>query len=100
MIDQFPHAPAAIFNTIRIADACLSDWDFRQIIFPRFEKMDDREAFDRLYQATLEGCRNRYGEITQAVRERVEHEMRIIQEKNFAHYFLVVADMTKRARGS
>jgi error-prone DNA polymerase len=100
MIDQFPHAPAAIVNTIRIADACLSDWDFRQIIFPRFEEMDDREAFDRLYQATLEGCRNRYGEITQAVRERVEHEMRIIREKNFAHYFLVVADMTKRARRS
>ena len=62
--------------------------------------MDDREAFDRLYQATLEGCRKRYGKITRAVKERVEHEMRIIREKNFAHYFLVVADITKRARRS
>ena len=59
--------------------------------------MTDQEAYQRLYQATMEGCRRRYGTITRAVRERVEHEMKIIREKNFAHYFLVVADMTKRA---
>ena len=33
-------------------------------------------------------------------KERVEHEMGIIREKNFAHYFLVVADITKKARRS
>ena len=100
MIDQFPHAPVAITNTLKVAESCLSDWDLGRVIFPCFEKMDDREAFDRLYQATLRGCRRRYGKITRAVKERVEHEMRIIREKNFAHYFLVVADITKRARRS
>ncbi|MCG2774655.1 MAG: DNA polymerase III subunit alpha [Desulfobacterales bacterium] len=100
MTDQFPHAPVAISNTRKIAESCLSDWDLNRIIFPCFENMDDREAFDRLYQATLKGCRQRYGKITRAVKERVEHEMRIIREKNFAHYFLVVADITKRARRS
>ncbi len=100
MIDQFPHAPAAISNTLKVADACLSDWDLDRIIFPHFENMDDGEAFDRLYQATLEGCRKRYGKVTRVVKERIEHEMRIIREKNFAHYFLVVADITKRARRS
>jgi error-prone DNA polymerase len=97
MIDQFPHAPLAISNTLRVAEACLSEWDFSRTIFPRFEQMDDREAFDHLYRATMEGCRKRYGRITRAVRERVEHEMKIIREKNFAHYFLVVADITRRA---
>ncbi len=97
MMDQFPHAPRAVLNTLEVADACLSDWDFSQIIFPNFEQMTDREAYDRLYRSTMEGCRRRYGTITRAVRERVEHEMKIIREKNFAHYFLVVADMTKRA---
>lgn len=100
MIDQFPHAPAALANTLKIAESCLSDWDLGQIIFPCFEDMDNREAFERLYQATLEGCRKRYGKITKAVKERVDHEMRIIRKKNFAHYFLVVADITKRARRS
>jgi error-prone DNA polymerase len=100
MIDQFPHAPNAVSNTLRVAESCLLDWDFDRIIFPAFERMDDREAFHRLYKATLEGCRRRYGEITKAVRERIEHEIRIIRDKNFAHYFLVVADLTKRARRS
>jgi DNA-directed DNA polymerase III PolC len=97
MNDQFPHAPQAVLNTLEVADACLTDWDFSQIIFPHFERMTDREAYDRLYRATMEGCRQRYGTITRAVRARVEHEMKIIQEKNFAHYFLVVADITKNA---
>jgi error-prone DNA polymerase len=97
MNDQFPHAPRAALNTLEVADACLTDWDFSQIIFPHFEHMTDREAYDRLYRATMEGCRQRYGRITRAVRARVEHEMKIIREKNFAHYFLVVADITKNA---
>jgi DNA-directed DNA polymerase III PolC len=100
MIDQFPHAPMAVENTIRIAESSLSDWDFDRIIFPCFESMADQDAFDQLYRATMEGCRRRYGKITRAVKKRVEHEMRIIREKNFAHYFLVVADITKKARRS
>ncbi|MBW1714541.1 MAG: DNA polymerase III subunit alpha [Deltaproteobacteria bacterium] len=97
MIDQFPHAPLAIRNTLEVAERCLMSWDFDRIIFPRFKQMTDREAYETLYQATIEGCRRRYGTLTPAVKERVEHEMKIIREKNFAHYFLVVADITKRA---
>ena len=97
MIDQFPHAPRAIRNTLEVAERCLRNWDFDRVIFSRFEQMTDREAYETLYQATLEGCRRRYGELTQAVRERIAYEMKIIREKNFAHYFLVVADMTRRA---
>jgi len=100
MIDQFPHAPAAILNTLRVAGECLTRWDQAGIVFPGFEGLTDREAYERLYRATMEGCRWRYGKITPAVRERVEHEMRIIQEKNFAHYFLVVADITRKAARS
>jgi len=100
MSDQFPHAPEAISNTLKVAESCVSRWDFDKIIFPCFERMDDGAAFDRLYQATLEGCKRRYGEITPEVRARVEHEMGIIRQKNFAHYFLVVADITKKARRS
>jgi len=100
MIDQFPHAPTAIENTLKIADLCLLDWDFDRIIFPRFEKMDNTEAFDQLYRKAMDGCRRRYGKITGAVRERVAHEMRIIREKNFAHYFLVVDDIVRKTRRS
>ena len=97
MVRQFPHVPSAISNTEKIAEACLTQWDFGQIIFPRFNGMNHKEAFERLYQATIEGCRRRYGRITPEVKARIDHEMRIIREKNFAHYFLVVADIVGRA---
>jgi DNA-directed DNA polymerase III PolC len=100
MIDQFPHAPRAIFNTLEVAERCLMSWDSDRIIFPRFEHMTDRGAYETLYRATIEGCKRRYGRLTQAVRERIEYEMKVIREKNFAHYFLVVADIARRARRS
>jgi DNA-directed DNA polymerase III PolC len=97
MMDQFPHAPGAIRNTVEAAERCLTDWDFSRIIFPCFNEMTDKEAYDALYQATLEGCRWRYGELTRGILDRIEHEMKIIREKNFAHYFLIVADITRKA---
>lgn len=97
MIDQFPHAPLAIKNTCAVAEQCRFDWNFDRIIFPRFSQMTDAEAYKTLYRATLEGCRRRYGELTRAVRERIAYEMNIIKEKNFAHYFLIVVDITGRA---
>ncbi len=96
MIDQFPHAPRAILNTLEVAERCLMGWDFDRTIFPCFEQMTDREAYETLYRATLEGCRRRYGKLTQEIKERIAYEMKIIREKNFAHYFLVVADITRK----
>ena len=97
MIQQFPHAPSAIENTVKIAEACLTDWDFSEIVFPRFNGMGDSEAFDRLYRATLGGCRRRYGRITAEIKARIDYEMKIIKEKNFAHYFLIVAHIVGTA---
>jgi len=100
MIDQFPHAPEAVENTMRVADRCLKDWDIFSLTFPDFEGMTNGEAFDRLYGKTVEGCRRRYGEITKPVMDRIEYEMRIIRDKNFSHYFLVAADLAEKASRS
>ncbi|MGM0664359.1 MAG: DNA polymerase III subunit alpha [Thermodesulfobacteriota bacterium] len=97
MIERFPHAPQAIRNTLRAVEQCKTEWPPGRLVFPRFKSMGDDEAFERLRRLTLEGCRRRYGRITRTVRERVAHEMGIIREKNFAHYFLVVADIIRRA---
>jgi error-prone DNA polymerase len=96
MVDHFPHAPEAVENACAVADACGMRWAWDETVFPRFGDMDDGEAFTCLYKKVIEGCRRRYGDFTSTVRERVAHEMKIIREKNFAHYFLVVADITSR----
>ncbi|MBN1625781.1 MAG: DNA polymerase III subunit alpha [Deltaproteobacteria bacterium] len=100
MIDQFPHVPDAVENTLKAADRCLKDWDIFTLTFPDFEGMTDKEAFERLYIRTMDGCRRRYGEVTRPVRDRVEYEMSIIRRKNFSRYFLVVADIAEKASRS
>ena len=97
MIHQFPHAPSAIANTERVAGAALRDWDRDRVVFPSFENLGPDAAYHRLYQAAGEGCRRRYGRMTPQVTARLDHEMRIIREKGFAPYFLVVADITRQA---
>ncbi|HIJ36275.1 MAG TPA: hypothetical protein HPP59_03225 [Deltaproteobacteria bacterium] len=71
MVDQFPHAPEAIANTIRVAESSFTDWNFLENLFPPFEELDGELAFRRLYKDTMEGCQKRYGEITHDVRDRV-----------------------------
>jgi len=93
MASQFPHVPDALENTIRIAEACHSDWRFGEAIFPAFRRLTDEEAFLALKHKTYAGAQNRYGFITEEVRGRIEKELTIIREKRFAHYFLVVEEI-------
>ncbi|HDI78674.1 MAG TPA: DNA polymerase III subunit alpha [Desulfobacteraceae bacterium] len=96
MVELFSYAPSAIKNTEKIAKICSFIPDMDKIIFPSFRGMSDENAFKLLYRLTLEGCKKRYGKITPKIKERIEYEMRIIRERRFASYFLVVWDTVRR----
>ncbi|MBI2839388.1 MAG: DNA polymerase III subunit alpha [Acidobacteria bacterium] len=94
----FPHAPHAIENTIAVASACKRDWDFRETIFPAYRSLNDDQAYRLLREMTFDGARRRYGEVTPAVVvARIEHELAVIREKRFVHYFLLVEDIVKES---
>jgi error-prone DNA polymerase len=93
----FPHLPEAVANTRRIAEACNTGLGLKKQIFPTFSGLTDSEAFTKLRRKTYAGAARRYVEISAEVRRRIEEELRIIQEKNYAHYFLVVEEITVRA---
>ncbi|MGE3152005.1 MAG: DNA polymerase III subunit alpha [Nitrospiraceae bacterium] len=93
----FPHVPAALTNTCRIAKACHTDWDFKETIFPAFRQLSAEAAFETLRTKTYEGARWRYGELSGVVKQRIEKELRVIQEKRYAHYFLVVDEIVRQA---
>ena len=66
----------------------------------------DRHSSDRhstdaaqcLREASYNGARNRYGaDLSEAVVERLEHELRIITQMGFAAYFLIVRDIVDRS---
>jgi len=97
MASQFPHVPEAIENTLRIAEACYSDWRFADTIFPAFRHLTDETAFTMLKEKTYEGAIVRYRSLSQAIRDRIEKELTVIRQKRFAHYFLVVEEIVRQA---
>ncbi|MDF0677118.1 MAG: DNA polymerase III subunit alpha [Nitrospira sp.] len=98
MASQFPHVPDALENSVRIAETCYSDWRFGEAIFPAFRRLTDEEAFLTLKAKTYAGAQDRYGVITQEVRDRIEKELTIIRGKRFAHYFLVVEEIVTASK--
>jgi len=97
MEQYFPHVPAALENTGRIAAACHTDWRFGETIFPTFRRLSDRESFNLLKDKTYKGALTRYGTLSSDIRERIEHELTLIHDKGFAHYFLIVAEIVRQA---
>ena len=94
---QLPHVPEAITNTLRIAESCHTDWDFKQTIFPSFRQLSSKDAFQTLSCKTYDGALWRYGTLSATVRERIEKELRAIHDKGYADYFLVVDEIVRQA---
>ena len=92
----FVHVPEALANAAAIVDACRTDWDFKETIFPAFRALSDAEAFALLQEKTYAGARRRYGGLPDEVRERIESELAIIRDKSFSHYFLIVDEIVGR----
>jgi DNA polymerase III subunit alpha len=65
---------------------------------PRFDPPSggDHETF--LRDLAEAGARERYGEVGPEVRDRLEHELRVISSMGFAGYFLIVWDLIRFAR--
>ncbi|HEU5180264.1 MAG TPA: DNA polymerase III subunit alpha [Candidatus Polarisedimenticolia bacterium] len=94
----FSFCPEAVEQGAEIAARCArSTPPWGALIFPRFQGRDPEEAFTLLRQRAEEGVVRRYGGISEAARARLEYELKIIREKRFADYFLVVEDIVRQS---
>ncbi len=94
----FADLPQAMNNTQAIADMCQLELDFTKLYLPHVELPQGRKADDFLAELCWQGLEKRYTEPGSEVRERLTHELDVIQKTNFAHYFLVVWDIISFAR--
>jgi error-prone DNA polymerase len=97
LVAYFPHCREAMDNTARIADRCRTDWNFSATIFPRFRNLTDQQAGRELERRARQGARWRYGNLDDRVEQRLAKELAIIRAKGFAHYFLVVRELSERS---
>ena len=87
----------AVENTSRIADMCNLELSLGRWVFPTLNVPDGRTPDEELEKLTKEGLKERGLEETQEVKNRIEYELKIIRDKGYAPYFLVVADLLRFA---
>jgi len=99
MAELFRDTPEAISNTLRIAEMCNVELD-DSLKFPTFrqEGVADNAAF--LRELSEKNLRERYGEISSEMRERLGHELAIIEQMGYVDYMLICWDFVRFARDS
>ena len=93
----------AIANTLEVAAKVESYNIMGATRLPHYPVPGDRTANSYLTEIARDGLRNRFGcgeylEVEQAYRDRLEFELKVIQDADFATYFLVVWDYIKYAK--
>jgi len=96
MLQVFNDIPEALDYTNEIVDKIDTPELRRDILLPNFPLPKQFKTPDEyLRHLTFEGAKDpkRYGTITPAVKERINHELKIIEKMGFAGYFLITADL-------
>ncbi|MBL7119884.1 MAG: DNA polymerase III subunit alpha, partial [Dehalococcoidia bacterium] len=93
MEELFSDIPQALENTGRIAQACDLELDFGQVHLPEVELPEGRTADEYLADLCWQGVAQRYPDPSPEVKSRLEYELEVVQQTQFAHYFLVVWDI-------
>ena len=90
---RFEVCPDAVCNTLAIGERLAFTRPDFGLVLPPWEADAPEAAAFRLRSAAYEGARGRYGDISDAVAARLEHELDMISKMGFCGYFLIVADI-------
>ena len=95
LLNYFERFQHIIENTKRICDDCEFKYNFKERKNKKTftgNPVADKELLER---ETLKGLKLRYPKDKGVARERVEKELKIINELNFCSYFLITWDITQ-----
>jgi DNA polymerase-3 subunit alpha len=99
MKELFRDLPEAIDTITEIVDKVEVYSLDRKAIMPDYplpEGFDDLD--DYLRHQTMEGAKERYGEVTPEIMERIDFELDTIHRMGYPGYFLIVQDILDQAR--
>ncbi|MDG6027398.1 MAG: DNA polymerase III subunit alpha [Candidatus Brocadia sp.] len=88
----FRHIPEALENTAKIANRCNVEMSFGKMHLPKFTAPNGMTNSAYLRKLCEEGAVQKYGSLTQHVRERLDYELKVIESTGFVDYFLIVWD--------
>lgn len=99
MATLFPDYPEAMLNTLRIAERCNVSIPEPGPLLPIYQIPENfAKKEDYIDYLVYEGLKDRYSEVTEKHKERVEYELGIIKKMDFVGYFLIVWDFINWAK--
>ena len=95
----FKDFPGAIENTVKIAEQCNVEIDLGKYHLPEFPINESQISPDAyLKKICEEGLAKRYGDITPAIKQRLDYELSVIKKMGYAGYFLITQDFVNYAK--
>jgi DNA polymerase-3 subunit alpha len=98
MNELFGEIPEALENTVQIAEKCNLEIEFGKTLLPHYELSPAGDLDSYLSRLCYQGLAGRYPEITPELKQRLEHELKIISDTGYASYFLIVWDFVQFAQ--
>lgn len=97
-LEIFKDIPEAVENTMKVADMCNLELELGKWVFPDFKVEGNKNPDEKLRELVYNGFKRRQLEETKEIKERIEYELKVIKDKGYAPYFLVVGDLLRHAK--
>lgn len=99
MMAEFKDYPDALQMTLEIAGKCQVPLELGKPNFPKFMPPSGFASSKQfLKHLVFQGAHRRYAKVDGTVRDRLEHELGIIEKLGYEDYFLVVWDLVEFAQ--
>ncbi|MCA9392182.1 DNA polymerase III subunit alpha [candidate division WWE3 bacterium] len=97
MLETFPDTSEAIDNSLMIADMIVDDYEIPmgEMIFPKFDIPGGLTAGEYLRKITYDRVGNKYENVNDELRKRIDYELGIIDNKGFSTYILIFEDLAR-----
>ncbi len=92
MVEAFSDYPEAIKNTLAIADRVNIEITTGKLVFPRYEIPAGMTDSQYLTQMTYKRAKKKFGKLTEKIKQRLDYELDIINQKGYPTYFLITQD--------
>ena len=98
MAERFGDCPEALKNTTKIADRCNVKLEFGHLLLPEFPVPEGFDTAGYLRYLCEQELPKRYPVVDAKIRQRLEYELKIINDMGYDAYFLIVWDFINFCR--
>lgn len=96
--EYFKDIPEALENTAKISDMCNLELKLGEWVFPALEVKNGETHDEALKKMAYKGIPKRGLKETKEVTDRLDYELKIIKDKGYSTYFLIVGDILNYAK--